>query len=84
MTSQFMCRSFVLLLHYDCCIIYLLALAMVFRALPFLNHSIWPALKVWDSLISNGLPSLGLTTMVMGLPGSSSVALMSTYILDMC
>lgn len=59
-------------------IIHLLALAMVFRALPFLNHSIWPALKVWDSLTSKGLPSLGLTTMVMGLPGASSVALIST------
>lgn len=54
-------------------------LAMVFRALPFLNHSIWPALKVWASLRSNGLPSLGLTVRVTSLPGASSVHLMSTY-----
>lgn len=38
---------------------YLLAFAMVLRALPFLNHSICGALKVWESSISKASPFFG-------------------------
>lgn len=53
-------------------------LAMVFSALPSLNHLSWPSLKVCESSQSQVLPSLVCTLMVMGLPTASSVARMST------
>ena len=59
-------------------LIYLAAFAIVFRALPFLNHSIWPALKVCESSQSHSFPSWGCTFIVMGFPTASSVAMMST------
>ena len=46
---------------YDC-----LALAMVLSALPFLNQSTCPSLKVCASFVSQGLPSLGWTLRVTG------------------
>ena len=55
------------------------ALAIVLRALPFLNHSIWASLKGWERGTSKALlPSLGWTTIVMGLPTASSVERIST------
>ena len=53
-------------------------LAIVFNALPSLNHEIWLSLKVWFNFASQALPSLGWTLSVKGLPTASSVHMTST------
>ncbi len=53
-------------------------LAIVFNALPSLNHEIWGSLKVWFNFASQVLPSLGWTLSVKGLPTASSVHMTST------
>ena len=53
-------------------------LAIVFRALPFLNHSVWLSLNVCSSWTSNSLPpSAGCTFIVIGLPTANSVHMRS-------
>lgn len=52
--------------------------AIVFKALPSLNHSNWGSLKVCDSFVSHDFPFLGCTLSVTGLPTASSVQRRST------
>lgn len=53
-------------------------LAMVFNALPSLNHAIWLSLKVCCSDASHTLPSLGWTLNVKGSPTANCVHMTST------
>ena len=53
-------------------------LAMVFNALPSLNHAIWLSLNVCCSVASHTLPSLGCTLNVKGLPTANCVHMTST------